>query len=99
MLKARTGMTDDEVVTHLTEQNPGFTQEKAAMFADGIPRSKTSGLVKSNPGPNGQLHVTAVTVDHTTVKGSDRRFSNWKVAPPLNLATETSDSSFAGSLR
>ena len=31
-LKA-TGMSDDDVVTHLTEQNPGFTQEKAALFA------------------------------------------------------------------
>jgi hypothetical protein len=27
------GMADDEVVTHLTEQNPGFAQEKAAKFA------------------------------------------------------------------
>ncbi|MBO0866618.1 MAG: DUF732 domain-containing protein, partial [Mycobacterium sp.] len=27
------GMTDDDVVTNLTQQNPGFTQEKAAKFA------------------------------------------------------------------
>ncbi len=27
------GMTNDEVVTHLTEQNPGLAQEKAAKFA------------------------------------------------------------------
>ena len=27
------GMTDDDVVTNLTEQNPGFTPEKAAKFA------------------------------------------------------------------
>jgi Protein of unknown function (DUF732) len=27
------GMSDDEVVTHLTEQNSGFVQEKAAKFA------------------------------------------------------------------
>jgi hypothetical protein len=27
------GMSDDEVVTHLTEQNAGFAQEKAAKFA------------------------------------------------------------------
>jgi hypothetical protein len=26
------GMSDDEVVTHLTEQNSGFAQEKAAKF-------------------------------------------------------------------
>jgi hypothetical protein len=27
------GMTDDDVVTNLTQQNPGFAQEKAAKFA------------------------------------------------------------------
>jgi hypothetical protein len=27
------GMTDDDVVTNLTQQNPGFTQDKAAKFA------------------------------------------------------------------
>jgi hypothetical protein len=27
-----TGMTDDDVVTNLTQQNPGFAQEKAAAF-------------------------------------------------------------------
>jgi hypothetical protein len=27
------GMTDDDVITHLTEQNPGFSPEKAAKFA------------------------------------------------------------------
>jgi hypothetical protein len=27
------GTTNDDVVTHLTEQNPGFAQEKAAKFA------------------------------------------------------------------
>ena len=27
------GMTDDDVVTNLTQQNPRFTQEKAAKFA------------------------------------------------------------------
>jgi hypothetical protein len=27
------GMTNDDVVTHLTEQNPGFAQGKAAKFA------------------------------------------------------------------
>ena len=27
------GMSDDDVVTNLRQQNPGFTQEKAAKFA------------------------------------------------------------------